>query len=118
MLIITLSILTFAGFATLLYAADHADAGYEDELGFHPGVEPAPQILAVPAPRGPEKYAELPRVTRSKSDQPKIESVRQMRRPKKLSPAAPVVAPAMPPSTAQNPVEPIQASTPPVESRR
>jgi hypothetical protein len=47
--LLALGILLLAGLIALLYAADRAPEGYEDELGFHEGVEPRPQVLAKPA---------------------------------------------------------------------
>ena len=49
MLIIALSILTLAGLAALIHAVNHAAAGYENQAGFFPGVEPAPVKIAQPA---------------------------------------------------------------------
>ena len=40
MLILLLSILTLAGFASLLYAMNRADVGYEDDSGYHVGLAP------------------------------------------------------------------------------
>jgi hypothetical protein len=38
--VVTLSTLTLAGFAVMLYALNHVVDGYEDEQGFHQGVDP------------------------------------------------------------------------------
>jgi hypothetical protein len=40
--IIASVVLLVAGVAALLHAVKHAPEGYEDELGFHEGVEPWP----------------------------------------------------------------------------
>ena len=41
-LLITLSLLILAGFTALFHAFHHTADGYEDETGFHEGLEPLP----------------------------------------------------------------------------
>jgi len=49
--VIILSTVTLGGFAVLLYALNHMAEGYEDEYGFHHGVEPRPQGSSATAER-------------------------------------------------------------------
>ncbi|HUJ42726.1 MAG TPA: hypothetical protein VLW52_03860 [Opitutaceae bacterium] len=43
-----LGLFLLAGLAAFLYAAERAPEGYEDNRGFHDGVEPRPQALTKP----------------------------------------------------------------------
>ena len=75
-MLLTLLLLTVASLGALWYGVKHAVRGYEDEFGFHEGIEPKPlEIASATQSTVVGTWSEAPHSTRGKARSGKAQNL-------------------------------------------